>query len=225
MKRTMVVVEDDQSIREMLRYYFSSVGFEVSTFESGEDYFESKQERPPSIFILDIMLPNMDGFEILKRLRGSRETAETPVILLTARSSEVDRVKGLETGGDDYVVKPFGIMELQARVNAVMRRSRDKQDEIVYQDLVICAESRQAALAGEPLELTYKEFELLLLLLRNRGRVLSREEILSSVWDYNYVGETRTVDMHIKSLRSKLFDTAREPKYIVTVRGAGYMVN
>lgn len=225
MRRTMVVVEDDQSIREMLRYYFNSVGFDVSIFESGEDYFDSKPERPPTIFILDIMLPNMDGFDILKRLRSSPETVETPVILLTARSSEVDRVKGLVNGGDDYVVKPFGIMELQARVNAVIRRSRDIRNEMICKDLVICAESRQVTQAGKLLDLTYKEFELLALLVKNRGRVLTREEILSTVWDYNYLGETRTVDMHIKSLRSKLGDPVHDSKYIVTVRGAGYKVN
>jgi two-component system alkaline phosphatase synthesis response regulator PhoP len=167
----------------------------------------------------------MDGFEILKRLREQPETAETPVILLTARSAEVDRVKGLEAGGDDYVVKPFGIMELQARVNAVMRRSRETRDEMVYRDLTICAGSRLVTRGEETLDLTYKEFELLTLLVRNRGRVLSREEILSMVWDYNYLGETRTVDMHIKSLRSKLSDEVRNPKYIVTIRGAGYKVN
>ncbi len=225
MKQTMVVIEDDASIREMLSYYFTSVGFEVFTFESGEEYFEVKSDFVPTIFILDIMLPKMDGFTILNKLRKNPWTSETPVILLTARSSESDRIKGLTAGGDDYVVKPFSIKELQARVNAVLRRSRTPDKVIEYKDLVMHLDSREVMLGDTPLEFTNKEFDLLCLLIRNRGKVLSREEILTKVWDYNFVGKSRTVDMHVKSLRAKLAQGDGEQKYIVTVHGLGYKVN
>ena len=225
MKHTMVVIEDDASIREMLSYYFNSVGFDVFTFESGEEYFDAHSDLIPSIFILDIMLPNMDGFTILKMLRKNPWKSETPVILLTARSSESDRVKGLMAGGDDYVVKPFGIKELQARVNAVLRRSRSLETVIEYMDLIMHLDSREVTQNGVPLELTNKEFDLLCLLIRNRGRVMSREEILTKVWDYNFMGKSRTVDMHIKSLRAKLSQNSGEQQYIATVHGLGYKVN
>ena len=224
MQQTMVVIEEDMNIREMLSYYFSSVGFQVHAFETGEEYFDTDPPLVPSIFILDIMLPKMDGFAILDRLRTARTTMETPVIMLTARTSEEDRVRGLMSGGDDYVVKPFGITELQARVNAVLRRSRDCRAEFTYRDLVICPESRSITRHGEPVELTNKEFDLLCLLIRSRGHVLTREEILSAVWDYSYVGKTRTVDMHIKSLRAKLGEGDEGSQYIVTVHGCGYKV-
>lgn len=225
MKQTMVVIEDDASIREMLSYYFNSVGFEVSTFESGEEYFDLHVDLIPTIFILDIMLPDMDGFTILKKLRKNPWTSETPVILLTARSSENDRVKGLMAGGDDYVVKPFSIKELQARVNAVLRRSRSLDTVIEYSDLVMHLDSREVVQGGKHIELTNKEFDLLCLLIRNHGKVLSREEILTKVWDYNFMGKSRTVDMHIKSLRAKLSQGGGEQKYIQTVHGLGYKVN
>lgn len=225
MQQSMVVIEDDMNIREMLSFYFKSVGFNVSAFETGEDYFDVIPEIVPSIFIIDIMLPKMDGYAILDRLRSTRTTMETPVILLTARTSEADRVRGLMAGGDDYVVKPFGIMELQARVNAVLRRSRDCRAEFEYRDLVICPESRTVTCHGRALDLTHKEFDLLCLLIKNRGHVLSREEILSAVWDYSYVGKTRTVDMHIKSLRAKLGEAPDGSPYIVTVHGCGYKVD
>ena len=218
MQQSMVIIEDDSAIREMLSYYFRAIDFTVYDFETGEEYFEHP-ELVPSIFILDIMLPKMDGYAILEKLRAQHSTMNAPVILLTARTAEEDRVRGLMSGADDYVVKPFSIMELQARVNAVLRRSRDYRSEFTYRGLVICPESRSVSRDGEAIELTNKEFDLLNLLIRNHGRVMSREEILSSVWDYSYVGKTRTVDMHVKSLRAKLGEGT---SYIVTVHGLGY---
>lgn len=215
----ITIIEDDESIREMLRYYFHSVGYGVEDFESGEDYFQAVHDVQPDLYILDIMLPGMDGLEILRRLRGAPDTAHIPVIMLTARTAELDRVKGLEQGADDYVVKPFGIMELQARVKAVLRRTGRPQTLAIlkYDGLEIDPAAREVRRDGIPVELTYKEFELLKLLCENRGTVLTRDDILHAVWDYDFAGETRTVDMHVKTLRQKLGEG-----YIQTVRGVGY---
>ena len=219
MAETIVIVEDDESIREMLRYYFRSVGYEVGCFDSGEAYFREGGDLDPALFILDIMLPGMDGLEILRRLRAGPKYAEVPVLMLTARTSEIDKVKGLETGADDYVVKPFGIMELQARVKALLRRAGRPRTESVLTcgDLEIDPAAREVRKNGVPVELTYKEFELLRLLCSRRGTVLTRDDILQAVWDYDFAGETRTVDMHVKTLRQKLGEG-----YIQTVRGVGY---
>lgn len=219
MAETIVIIEDDESIREMLRYYFHSVGYEVACFESGEEYFEKGGDYKPSLFILDIMLPGMDGLEILRRVRTDARLEDTPVLMLTARTSEMDKVKGLETGADDYVVKPFGIMELQARVKALLRRTGRPRTESVLTcgDLEIDPAAREVRKNGVPVELTYKEFELLRLLCAHRGMVLTRDDILQAVWDYDFAGETRTVDMHVKTLRQKLGEG-----YIQTVRGVGY---
>ena len=203
----------------MLRYYFRSVGYAVGCFPSGEAYFETGWDLDPSLFILDIMLPGMDGLEILRRLRADAHLSDVPVLMLTARTSEIDKVKGLETGADDYVVKPFGIMELQARVKALLRRAGRPRTESVLTcgDLEIDPAAREVRKNGVPVELTYKEFELLRLLCSRRGTVLTRDDILQAVWDYDFAGETRTVDMHVKTLRQKLGEG-----YIQTVRGVGY---
>lgn len=219
MSNAIVVVEDDESIREMLRYYFQSVGYSVRAYESGEAMFQAEPAGAlPALYILDIMLPGMDGLEILRRLRADRESAEVPIIMLTARSSEMDRVNGLEHGADDYVVKPFGIMELQARVKAVLRRTQRRTGQLLtWGDLEIDPAAREVHRGGKLVELTFKEFELLRLLCSRRGVALTRDEILHAVWDYDYTGETRTVDMHVKGLRQKLGEDV-----IVTVRGVGY---
>ena len=219
MAETIVIIEDDESIREMLRYYFHSVGYEVACFESGEEYFEQSGGRKPALFILDIMLPGMDGLEILRRIRTDARLEDTPVLMLTARTSEMDKVKGLETGADDYVVKPFGIMELQARVKALLRRTGRPRAESVLTcgDLEIDPAAREVRKNGQLVDPTNKEFELLRLLCAHRGMVLTRDNILQAVWDYDFAGETRTVDMHVKTLRQKLGEG-----YIQTVRGVGY---
>lgn len=219
MPETIIIIEDDESIREMLGYYFRSVGYEARSYESGEAYFEIGGGIRPALYILDIMLPGMDGLEILRRIRVDTDLRDTPVIMLTARTSEMDRVKGLESGADDYVVKPFGIMELQARVKALLRRTGRAQADSVLScgDLEIDAAAHEVRKSGEKVELTYKEFELLRLLASRRGMVLTRDDILQAVWDYDFAGETRTVDMHVKTLRQKLGEG-----YIQTVRGVGY---
>ena len=222
MPKAIVVVEDDESIREMLRYYFQSVGYAVRSYESGEALFQEEEgESLPALYILDIMLPGMDGLEILRRLRSGRDTGDIPVIMLTARTAEMDRVSGLEAGADDYVVKPFGIMELQARVKAVLRCTQRKGDQILTcGDLEIDPAAREVRKSGVLVELTFKEFELLRLLCTRQGVALTRDEILQAVWDYDYTGETRTVDMHVKALRQKLGEDV-----ITTVRGVGYKMS
>ena len=222
MPKAIVVVEEDESIREMLRYYFQSVGYAVRSYESGEALFQEEEgESLPALYILDIMLPGMDGLEILRRLRSGRDTGDIPVIMLTARTAEMDRVSGLEAGADDYVVKPFGIMELQARVKAVLRRTQRKGDQILTcGDLEIDPAAREVRKSGVLVELTFKEFELLRLLCTRQGVALTRDEILQAVWDYDYTGETRTVDMHVKALRQKLGEDV-----ITTVRGVGYKID
>lgn len=211
----IALVEDDASIRAMLEYYFKSLGHEIVAFESGEDFFAASPKV--DLALLDVMLPGMDGLEILRRLRADPETAKLPIIMLTARQSEMDKVAGLDAGADDYITKPFGVMELQARVNAVLRRLGRSEPVLRYRDLVIDTAGRTVTRDGQNISLTFKEFELLRLLVSRRGTVLTRDEILSAVWDYDFVGETRTVDMHIKALRQKLGEG-----YITTVRSVGY---
>lgn len=223
MSQSILVVEDDESIREMLRYYFKSVGYDVRAYDSGEAMLAGEGEQAvPVLCILDIMLPGMDGLEIVRRLRDDRERGGVPIILLTARTSEMDRVAGLECGADDYVVKPFGIMELQARVKALLRRTKREAQggPLRYEDLEIDPAAREVRRGGERVELTFKEFELLRLLASHRGVALTRDDILQAVWDYDYTGETRTVDMHVKTLRQKIGE-----EYITTVRGVGYKMS
>ena len=211
----IIIVEDDASIRTMLEYYFKSMGHQVRAYESGEELFA--HEVRGDIALLDVMLPGMDGLEIVRRLRQDPTTAKLPIITLTARQTEMDKVTALDAGADDYITKPFGVMELQARINAVLRRMGERDPQLVYEDLVIDPAGRTVRRGDEEISLTYKEFELLRLLVSRRGTVLTRDEILAAVWDYNFVGETRTVDMHIKSLRQKLGEG-----YITTVRSVGY---
>lgn len=221
MSNPIVIVEDDESIRTMLDYYFKSLNYEVMAFESGEAMFQAITGVVPQLFILDIMLPGINGLEILRRLKEESRTVQVPVIMLTAQASEMDKVAGLEQGADDYIAKPFGLMELQARVKAVLRRTQTVPTEALLccGDLEIDPAAREVRRNGEPVELTYKEFELLRMLVIRHGTVVTREEILAHVWGYDFVGETRTVDMHIKALRKKLGE-----QYITTVRGVGYKV-
>lgn len=218
MPRSILIVEDDKNIADLLRLYLEKEGMTCHVAGDGLAGLEKFQAVQPDLVILDIMLPGMDGLEILRRLREGRDTADVPVIMLTARSAEMDRVAGLENGADDYVVKPFGIMELQARVKAVLRRTERRGDRVLtWGDVELDPAAREVHKAGKPVELTYKEFELLKLLFSRRGVALTRDEILQAVWDYDYTGETRTVDMHVKALRQKLGEDI-----ITTVRGVGY---
>jgi len=222
MKRNILIIEDDEDIANSIRYNLERRGnFQSLISTSGESGLDLALERPPDLIILDINLPRMSGFDICKRLRQREQTARIPIILLTARTQEDDKVKGLELGADDYVTKPFSMRELVARVEAVLRRSAaEPAGAPVYDDgrLFIDYENFEVRLNGEPVKLTRKEFLLLKLLAQSKGRVLTRDYLLNSVWDMTYYGETRTVDVHIRRLRQKLGDE----RYIETLVGVGY---
>lgn len=216
------LVEDDDSIRELVLYTLHTTGFEAEGFRNAADFWQALEKELPQLVLLDIMLPDEDGLHILKRLRAGAETADLPVMMLTAKSSEYDRVVGLDSGADDYMPKPFGMMELVSRVRALLRRAAKPAAEdklFTAGSLAVDVKRRGVTVDGEPVILTYKEFELLCYLLENRGVVLSRDQILTKIWDYNYSGETRTVDVHIRTLRQKLGDAGA---LIETVRGVGY---
>lgn len=216
------LVEDDDSIRELVLYTLHITGFEAEGFRNAADFWQALEKELPQLVLLDIMLPDEDGLHILKRLRAGAETADLPVMMLTAKSSEYDRVVGLDSGADDYMPKPFGMMELVSRVRALLRRAAKPAAEdklFTAGSLAVDVKRRAVTVDGEPVILTYKEFELLCYLLENRGVVLSRDQILTKIWDYNYSGETRTVDVHIRTLRQKLGDAGA---LIETVRGVGY---
>jgi len=222
MMRNIFVVEDDESIREIVIYALSSAGYKVDGFENGDDFFAGLDKNQPSLVLLDIMLPGEDGLAILKRLRYTPQTKTIPVILLTAKSSEIDKVKGLDMGADDYVSKPFGVLELISRVNAVLRRSTPiEPDEktLGYRNIVLDVARRAVCADGCDVALTYKEYELLYLFFCNKGKVLGREKIMLNVWGSSFEGESRTLDMHIHSLRQKLGPAG---EHIKTVRNVGY---
>ena len=220
-------VEDDDGISELILCALKSGGFDAVTFENSSKLYEKMKSQIPSLILLDIMLPGEDGISILKRLKADAQFKNIPVIMLTAKFSEIDKVVGLEAGADDYITKPFGIMELLSRIKAVLRRVNNSTLEaeplLKYQDLQLDNMKRLVTFKETVVELTYKEFELLAYLMKNIGIVLSREKIVLKVWGYDFEGESRTVDMHIKTLRQKL-EEAGCIDYIKTVRGVGYKI-
>ena len=221
--QTIYCVEDDESIRELIMYALNASGFQALGFEDSKGFFTVLQKEQPSLVLLDIMLPGDDGIQILKKMKENPATSEIPVILLTAKNAEYDKVRGLDMGADDYITKPFGVMELIARIKAVLRRAGKEAsaDGLVYQAIALNPQKRTVTVDGIPCVLTYKEFELLYYLMRNAELVLSRDKIMEAVWGFDFEGESRTVDMHIKSLRHKLGGAA---ELIHTVRGVGYKI-
>ena len=218
------IVEDDASIQEIESYALKNMGYEVQAFASGEEFFDALAKNLPDLVILDIMLPGEDGLEILAKLRKAEHTKEMPIMMITAKSMEMDKVKGLDAGADDYLTKPFGVMELISRVKALLRRVPPKVEEISalqYEGIVMDDKKRQVISGEHQCELTFKEYELLKLLLLNKGIVLSREKIMDHVWGFDYEGESRTVDMHIKTLRQKLQENG---ECIKTIRNVGYKI-
>lgn len=211
------VVEDDMAIRNLVSYALKEKGYEVKSFEDGLSIIDEIRENPCELLLLDLMLPGRDGVSILKEIR---EFSDVPVIILTAKSDEFDRVLGLESGADDYITKPFSILELLSRVKAILRRvKKEDSDHLSYKNLTVNTKKRTVKMDDNLIELTYKEFEMLNLFMNNIGNVITREDFLLKIWGYDYQGETRTVDVHIASLRSKLKDAG---KYISTVRNLGY---
>lgn len=215
------IVEDDKNIREIEMFALKNSGYVVEEFENAKSFFSRSVEKVPDLVLLDIMLPDMDGLEIVKKLRSRPDTVRVPIILVTAKTTELDKVKGLDIGADDYLTKPFGVMELISRVKALLRRSRALQDDkqLVLGDITLDSERREVHVGGELCELTFKEFELLKLLMVNAGIVLHRDTIMPDVWGTDYEGESRTLDMHIKTLRQKLGEAGN---MIKTVRNVGY---
>ncbi len=218
------LVEDDHSIRELVLYTLNNYGLEAHGFDSSASFWAAMESRLPNLILLDIMLPGEDGISILKKIRADHKTATLPVMLLTAKSTEYDKVIGLDSGADDYVTKPFGMMELIARIKALLRRagspSNEKQD-YTYGKLKVSPQNHTVVADGTTVTLTLKEFDLLSLLIRNPDKVFDRDQLLEQVWGYAFDGENRTVDVHIRTLRQKLGDHAH---YIETVRGIGYKI-
>lgn len=221
------IVEDDIEVREMETYALKSSGFDVMAFECGKVMDEQVKTRVPDLFILDIMLPGEDGLNILKRLRAQENTKDIPVIMLTAKGTELDKVKGLDLGADDYIAKPFGVLEFISRVRAVLRRSERSSSEnaealnLALGGVTLDDQRRSVTVGGIAVELTFKEYELLKLLMSRPGTVFSRQQILEKIWGVDFDMDTRTVDMHIKTLRQKL---GVQGSIIQTVRNVGYKV-
>ena len=228
-KELIFAVEDEVHIQQLIKYNLEANGYKVLTFESGESLLKECKNTIPDLFILDIMLPGMDGLELCRQLRQNIRTKNVPVIMLTAKSEEFDKVLGLELGADDYITKPFSVRELVARVKALFRRvnsSIPPEAEIIsHGNISIDCTRREVYKDGKMIEMPLKEFELLKLLILNKGKVLSREVLLDKIWGFDYYGETRTVDVHIRYLRQKIEDDDSNPIYIDTVRGIGYRFN
>lgn len=214
-------VEDDESVREIEIYTLQSTGFEARGFADSESFLQALEKEKPELILLDIMLPGEDGMELLKRIRMSSETYRIPVILATAKGSEYDKVRGLDMGADDYLVKPFGMMEMVSHIKAVLRRCSPAAAEHLLRagGLVVNPDNRTAEADGVRLALTYKEFEMLRLFLKNPGMAFTREQLFTTIWGEEFVGESRTVDMHIRTLRQKL---GKYGEMIETVRNVGY---
>lgn len=224
MTQRILVVDDEENVRKLVEYTLQKDGFEVCSAADGSSALE-EFKKGCDFMVLDVMLPDIEGFEILKRVRRN---SNVPVLMLTAKAEEIDRILGLELGADDYLTKPFSPRELSARVKAILRRTSEQdqtnqtQNEIIIEDIKIIPHKRSVTVNGFEIFLTYKEFELLLLLAKNSGRVFSREELLERVWGYDYYGDTRTIDVHMRHLREKIESDPTSPKYLKTVRGVGY---
>ena len=216
------IVEDDESIREIETIALKNSNYIVSAFENAKEFYKKLDELVPDLILLDVMLPDESGYDIVRKLRKRPATQDIPIIMVTAKTTEMDMIKGLDGGADDYIKKPFSIMELITRVKALLRRTAKEEPKLLkLDDLVIDHERHVVTVNNEPVDLTYKEYELLRLLMRSQGIVMTREVIMRSVWDTDFEGETRTVDMHIKTLRHKLGDYGSRIK---TVRNVGYVI-
>ncbi|MDY2789683.1 MAG: response regulator transcription factor [Lachnospiraceae bacterium] len=216
----LYIVEDDRNIQEIEAFALKNSGYSVETFDCAKEFYNRVKLRVPDLIVLDIMLPDEDGLEIVRKMRMQAETKHVPVIMVSAKTTELDKVKGLDIGADDYLTKPFGVMELISRVKALLRRSHaEEEDAVTLGEIMLDPKKRKVKVNEEIVELTYKEFELLYLLVQNAGIVLKRDVLMERVWGTDYEGESRTLDMHIKTLRQKLGDASR---HIKTVRNVGY---
>lgn len=218
------IVEDDKNIQEIECFALKNAGYDVAGFDKAKDFYQALDEKLPELVLLDIMLPDEDGLQVLRKLRMNKKTVLIPVIMVTAKTTELDKVKGLDLGADDYLTKPFGVMELISRVKALLRRSVSirKKDVYEFEDIRLDDSKHEVNTAQGKCDLTYKEYELLKYLIMNEGIVLTRDRLMEEIWGMDFTGESRTLDMHIKTLRQKLGSSG---KLVQTVRNVGYSLN
>jgi len=223
----ILVVDDEEHIQELIKFNLEKSGYKVICADNGIDAIKLAKEQMPQIMLLDIMLPGMDGLDICKEIRKDSNMSNMPIIMITAKGEEIDKIIGLELGADDYITKPFSVRELVARIKAILRRSTMQLVEKTFNvgNLVIDFGKHEVIKGETKIDLTLKEFELLQILIKNKGRVMTRDFLLDKIWGYEYVGETRTVDVHIRHLRQKIEDDDKNPVYIQTIRGIGYRFN
>jgi len=223
----ILIVDDEANIRELIGFNLKKEGYDIFTAGDGLSAIKIIKEEKPALILLDLMLPGMNGFEVCKEVRRDSELSSTPIIILSAKDAEFDKVLGLELGADDYMTKPFSVRELVARVKAVLRRTSPAADgkRFTFLNVSVDFDKHEVKKDGSKVDLTLKEFELLEILVKNKGRVMTRDFLLDKVWGYEYAGETRTVDVHIRHLRQKIEDDDKNPKMIETIRGVGYRFN
>ncbi|MGL5084206.1 MAG: response regulator transcription factor [Clostridium sp.] len=224
----VLVVDDEGHIVELISYNLKTAGYNVITANNGLDAVRIAKEEKPRLMLLDLMIPGLDGFDVCKEVRSDKDLKNTSIIMLTAKGEEFDKILGLELGADDYITKPFSVRELLARVKAVLRRTgvvKEENEVFSSGNLKVSFERREVLINNSKVDLTLKEFELLDILIKNRGKILTRDTLLDKIWGYEYIGETRTVDVHIRYIRKKIEVDDKNPKYIETIRGVGYRFN
>ena len=228
-KEKILIVDDEEHIIELLKFNLLNAGYDVFTANNGIDAVKIAKVEKPGLLLLDLMLPGIDGFDVCKEIKRDNDMKKTSIIMLTAKGEELDKILGLELGADDYITKPFSVRELLARVKAVLRRtnsfSETEEDHYDSENLKVEFERHEVFVNGEKVDLTLKEFELLQILIKNKGKILTRETLLDKIWGYEYIGETRTVDVHIRYLRKKIEEDDKNPRFIETIRGVGYRFN
>lgn len=223
----ILVVDDEEHILELIKFNLENNGYKVLHCSNGTDALRMAKSEKPDLILLDVMLPGIDGYDVCKEIRKDISISNLPIIMITAKSEELDKILGLELGADDYITKPFSIRELLARVKALLRRTASLPADKSYKfdNIIIDFENHEVTKENKRVELTLKEFEVLEILIKNKGRVITREFLLDKVWGYEYIGETRTVDVHIRHIRQKIEEDDKAPKYIETIRGVGYRFN
>ncbi|WMJ82116.1 response regulator transcription factor [Clostridium sp. MB40-C1] len=226
-KDKILIVDDEVHIQELIKFNLENNGYEVLCASDGIEALKTAKKHMPQLILLDVMLPGMDGYDVCKEIRKDNTISNIPIIMITAKGEELDKILGLELGADDYIIKPFSVRELVARVKAVLRRTRIQYTDNVYcfGNVSIDFQKHEILKDDEKIDLTLKEFELLEVLIKNKGRVMTRDFLLDKIWGYEYIGETRTVDVHIRHLRKKVEEDDKNPRYIETIRGIGYRFN
>jgi len=223
----ILIVDDEEHIQELIKFNLENNGYKVLCAGNGNEAVKIARTEIPNLILLDLMLPGMDGYDVCKEIRRDNEISNMPIIMITAKGEELDKILGLELGADDYITKPFSVRELLARVKAVLRRTaiQPLDKSFRFGNIIVDFDKHEAIKENKKIDLTLKEFELLEILIKNRGRVMTRDHLLDKVWGYEYIGETRTVDVHIRHLRQKVEENDKNPQFIETVRGIGYRFN